>query len=76
MNVQSSPPLRRTLADLIEERIRLTASNRVRGLSVEVEEGRVVLRGSVLSRHAKQLVLLAALEFVSGEELDERIAVI
>ncbi len=76
MSVTTSPAERGTLAQLIEERIRLTSSNRVRGLSVEVVAGRIVLKGRVLSRHAKQLVLHAALEFVSGDELDEQIAVV
>ncbi len=63
------------LSRLIEQRVRLTTSDRVRDLMVAEEGGRVLLKGRAPSRHTKQLALHAALEFLSGDELVEQIEV-
>jgi hypothetical protein len=59
----------------IEARVRRTTHGRIRNLSVEQEDGKVVVRGHAPSRYAKQLALQAALEFVSGDCFHEQITV-
>lgn len=71
MTAQVARVSRPTILQMIEERIRLSTSNRVRNLAVEFEGERVVVRGQVPTRHAKQLALHAALEFVDGDQLHE-----
>ncbi len=64
-----------TLLQRIEDSVRQTTYGRIRDLSVEEEEGRVVLRGQVPSRHTKQLALHAVLQLVSGDRFRECITV-
>ena len=59
----------------IEAEVRRTTHGRIRNLSVAEEGGQVVVRGHAPSRHAKQLALQAALEFVSGDGFRELITV-
>lgn len=59
----------------IEERVRRTTHDRIRGLTVAEEGGRVVLRGHTRTRHTKQLALHAALEMLSGDGFRECITV-
>jgi hypothetical protein len=60
----------------IEEQIRAATGDRVRGLRVEREAGRILLHGRAVTRYAKQLALHAALALVGeGEELCVRIGV-
>jgi osmotically-inducible protein OsmY len=60
----------------IEDRIRAATGDRVRGLRVEREAGRVWLHGRTPTRHAKQLALQAAMSLVEcGEDLCVRIGV-
>jgi hypothetical protein len=59
----------------IEARVKRTTHGRIRNLSVEEVGGKVVVRGHAPSRHAKQLALQAALEFVSGDGFSECITV-
>jgi hypothetical protein len=49
----------------IEGQIVRRAGQRVRGLGVEVNAGRVVVRGLVGSYHVKQLVVVAILEVLA-----------
>jgi hypothetical protein len=44
-----------TTRDLVKERVLARTGRRVRGLTVEVGEGKVVLRGQADSFHVKQL---------------------
>ncbi len=64
-----------SLARNIEDRVRQTTHGRIRGLSVEENQGRVEIRGQVPSHHTRQLALHAALEFLSGEECRSLITV-
>lgn len=59
----------------IEAKVRRMTHGRIRNLTVEEVEGQLVVRGRVPSRHAKQLALQAALEFVSGDGFREFITV-
>lgn len=71
----SDPEVAPALLAQIEERVRRTTHDRIRGLSVAHEGGRVVLRGHSRTRHAKQLALHAALEMVAGNGVRECITV-
>lgn len=64
-----------TLLRMIEDHVRLTTGNRVRGLTLQEQDGRVVVRGQAPTQHTKQLALHAVLEFLSGDELHEQIVV-
>ncbi len=64
-----------TLPQLVESRIRETTHGRIRNLSVEEVQGRVVARGQATSQHARQLALHGALEVLSGERFSVEITV-
>jgi hypothetical protein len=64
-----------SLTRLVEDRVRRTTHNRVRGLAVEEVRGRLVLWGHVSTQHTRQLALQGALEVVSGDDFDSRITV-
>ena len=64
-----------SLLRMIEDRIRLTTGNRVRGLMIDEVGGRVRIRGQAPTRQTKQQALMAVLEFLSGDELQEQIVV-
>lgn len=62
--------------ELLEVHVRKMTHGRIRGFRVEESPHRVALHGRVPSRHARQLAIEAALEFLTvGEELDDRIVV-
>ncbi len=63
------------LVDQIKERVQQNAFNRIRGLTVEEIDGRVVVSGWAPTRHAKQLALHAALELLNSDRFSERIQV-
>jgi hypothetical protein len=70
-----SPESAVPLARRVEQSVRQRLVGRIRGLAVEEVQGRVVVRGEVHSQHAKQLVLMAALEVLPGSQLDACITV-
>lgn len=59
----------------IEAEIRRSTGNRVRGLAVEREDQRVVIRGLVPTWHTKQLALHAVLDLIEDDDLAERLTV-
>jgi len=60
----------------LEARVRQTTHGRIRGLRVEEDATRLAVHGRVPSRHAKQLAIQAALEFLNdGRRFDDRIVV-
>lgn len=65
-----------TLAQLVERRVLQSTYGRIRDLSVEEDEGRVVVRGQVNSHHLRQLALHAALELLAGDRVSARITVV
>ena len=64
-----------TLTEQVESRVRQCTHNRIRNLTVEEVQGRVVVRGHVSSHHTKQLALQAALELLSGDRFCANITV-
>jgi hypothetical protein len=64
-----------TLTEQVESRVRQCTHNRVRNLTVEEVQGRVVVRGQVTSHHTKQLALQGALELLSGDRFCANITV-
>jgi osmotically-inducible protein OsmY len=64
-----------SLIQEVEERVRKTTHGRIRGLTVEEEQGRVVVRGQVASQHLKQLALHAVLQVLSGDRFRSFITV-
>jgi hypothetical protein len=64
-----------SLTEQVESRVRQTTHGRIRDLSVEEVQGRVVVRGHVPSHHTKQLALEGALELVSGDRVSTNITV-
>jgi len=52
----------------IMDSVRQTTHGRIRGLAVEEEQGRVVIRGQVPSHHTRQLALHAALQHLSADQ--------
>ena len=63
------------LAKLIELRIVQSTHGRIRNLTVEEVQGRVVARGKAPSHHTRQLALQGALEILSGERFSSLITV-
>ena len=63
------------LAQRVEQLVQQRLVGRIRGLEVEEVQGRVIVRGEVHSQHAKQLVLMAALEVLPGGRLETFITV-
>jgi hypothetical protein len=66
---------RKTLAQLVESRIRQSTHGRIRDLKVEEVQGRVVVHGSVPSHHTRQLALHGALELLSEDRFSAQITV-
>ncbi len=64
-----------SMVEQVERLVRQRSFGRIRDLSVEEVQGRVVLRGQVASQYLKQLVLLAALEVLPSGRLDVNITV-
>jgi hypothetical protein len=64
-----------TLSQLVESRVRQSTHGRIKDLKVEEVRGLVVVRGSVPSRHTKQLALQGALELLSGDRFSDEISV-
>ncbi len=56
-----------SLTEQVALRIRESTSGRIRNLSVEEEQGQVVVRGHVSSHHLRQLALQGALDLLSGD---------
>jgi hypothetical protein len=73
--VRKTPDLAPTLLEQVASRIRETTHGRIRGLAVEEEQGRLIVRGQVPSYHTKQLALQGALELLSGDRLQAEITV-
>ena len=65
--------LQRALRNLT--RVRQSTHGRIRDLSVEEVQGRVVVRGHVPSHHMKQLALQGALEILPGDRFAAKITV-
>ncbi len=64
-----------TLTEQVESRIRQSTYGRIRNLSVEEVQGRVVVCGQVPSHHTRQLALQGVLELLSGDRFHEKIVV-
>lgn len=64
-----------TLAQLVESRILQSTHGRIRDLTVEEVQGRLVARGNVPSHYTRQLALQGALELISGERFTAQITV-
>ena len=64
-----------SLAERIEVNVRQLTHGRIRNLVVQEVQGQVIVSGQAPSRHAKQLALHGALEFLSGDRFSERITV-
>jgi hypothetical protein len=63
------------LTALVEIRVRETTHDRIRDLSVEEDQGRVVIRGQATTQHARQMALHGAHELLSGDCLRAEITV-
>ncbi len=72
-----SPPtgLQATLLEQVATRVHASTHGRIRNLSVEEEQGRVVVRGRVPSHHTRQLALQAALELLTSDRFQSNIVV-
>jgi hypothetical protein len=64
-----------SLTDEVETWVRLISHDRIRGLTVEEVNGRVVIRGQAASHHTKQLAVQGALEVLPGDRLRTEITV-
>ena len=64
-----------TLTERVESSIRKSTHDRIRDLTVEEVQGRVVVRGTAPSYHAKQLALQGAMEMVTGQRISTEITV-
>jgi hypothetical protein len=71
------PPVdtRMALSQLVESRIRQSTHDRIRDLKVIEVQGRLVVRGTAPSHHAKQLALHGALELMPGDSFRTEITV-
>jgi hypothetical protein len=56
-----------SLIEEVETRVREASHDRIRGLTVREDHGRILIRGQAPTHHAKQLALHGALELLSGE---------
>ncbi len=65
-----------SLADQVADQVRRSTHGRIRNLTVQEDEGRVVVAGEVRTWYAKQLALQGALELLSGDCFSERITVV
>jgi hypothetical protein len=64
-----------TLTQRVESRILQTTHGRIKDLSVEEVQGRVVVRGHTASHHTRQLALHGALELLAGHRFSAEITV-
>lgn len=64
-----------TILQEVEFRIRQSTHGRIRDLTVEEVQGRVVARGQAPSHHARQLALHGALEVLSEDRFTSHITV-
>lgn len=64
-----------SLAEQVATRVRQLTYGRIRNLSVEEVQGRVMVRGHVPSQHTKQLAFQGALELLSGDRFMAKITV-
>jgi hypothetical protein len=64
-----------TLTEQVENRVLQSTHGRIRNLTVEEIQGRVVVRGKVPSHHTKQLALHGALELLSCDRFSSNITV-
>ena len=64
-----------SLTDEVETWVRLISHDRIRGLTVEEVDGRVVIRGQAATYHTKQLAVQGALEVLPGDRLRTEITV-
>ncbi len=65
-----------SLIEQVQHSIEQTTHGRIRDLSVEEVQGRVVVRGQAPSNHAKQLAFHAALELLPSHRFSGNITVI
>ena len=63
------------LSDLLLQRVANWTGRRVQNLAVEIETGRVILRGRAKSFHVKQLAQRGAQEVLSNTCLENAIVV-
>jgi hypothetical protein len=61
--------------EVIQQRVSTWTGRRVQNLAVEVEAGRVILRGRAKSFHVKQLAQRGALDVVPEGKLENAIVV-
>lgn len=54
------------LTERVARRVHETTYGRIRDLAVEMEQGRVVVRGRVQSHHVRQLALQGALDVLGN----------
>ena len=59
----------------LEREIQRRTSRQVRNLRVEYIDGTVIVHGQVQSYHAKQLILVAAMNYLVGRKIEIRFAV-
>ena len=64
-----------SLVERIEKKVRQLTHGRIRNLVVQEISGQVIVSGQAPSRHAKQLALHGALEFLSGDCFSEKITI-
>ena len=64
-----------SLIDQVEEQVRRTTHDRIRGLRVEEVHGRVIIRGRAATQHTRQLALEGALGVLPGDRIRTEIAV-
>ena len=64
-----------SLAERIESNVRQLTHGRIRNLVVQEVQGQVVVSGQAPSRHAKQLALHGALEFLPGRSFLGKITI-
>ena len=64
-----------TLIEQVEERVRQETHGCIRHLVVREERGHILVQGQAPTQYAKQLALVGALQFVSGERLRAEITV-
>ena len=70
--MSSSAP---NLSELLLQRVSKWTSRRVQNLAVEVESGRVILRGRAKSFHIKQLAQRGVQEVLANARLENAIVV-
>lgn len=73
--VVQTPSSSTSLAQLVANRIIESTHGRIRDLTVEEIQGRMVVCGQAPSHHSRQLALQGALELLSGERFSAQITV-